>query len=211
MFEIIGMIVVGLIVIAIAIAILVLLVKIALVLLPIAIVIGAICLFGIFFCDGNEDKSSYNNSQNKNIEKVEQRIVKNRNQVQRDFHEQVVSLTRQKPDVNLSTIRPEIDSAIALVVYAYRICSEDDGFMPLITSANDYEGHTAKSAHYAGAAIDFRIKDMGSLADRRELVQMIRDELDERFVVLHEDIGLANEHLHIQLRSGSYNRNVTYR
>ena len=60
MFEIIGMLVVGLVVIAIAVAVIVILIKTALVLVPIFLVIGAICLFGIFFCDGNKDSSDYN-------------------------------------------------------------------------------------------------------------------------------------------------------
>ena len=50
MFEMIGMLVVGLAVIAIAIALLVLVIKVALVLLPVALFVGAICLFGLFFC-----------------------------------------------------------------------------------------------------------------------------------------------------------------
>lgn len=211
MFEIIGMLVVGVAVIAIAIALLVLLVKIALVLLPIALVIGAVCLV-IFFCDGEHDIKRYvENSRKPKTEKVEQKIVRFRDSVQRDFHEQVVSLIRQKVDVNLSTIRPEIDSAISVVVWVYRIYANDDDFMPLITSANDYEGHATRSAHYAGAAIDFRIKDMGTLDERQALAQRVRDELGERFFVLHEDIGRSNEHLHVQLKNGSYDRRVVWK
>ncbi len=215
MFEIIGMLVVGVIVVAIAIALLVLVVKIALVLLPIALVIGAICLV-IFFCDGGHDIGSYINSyidsyQKPKTEKIERRTVKHRNPVQRDFHEEAVSLIRQKAGVNLSTVRPEIDSAISVVVWVYRLFAEDDDFMPLITSADDYEGHATRSAHYAGAAIDFRIKDMGNLDDRKELAQKVRDELGERFFVLHEDIGRSNEHLHVQLKNGSYDRNVVWK
>ncbi len=211
MFEIIGMLVVGVIVVAIAIALLVLVVKIALVLLPIALVIGAICLV-VFFCDGGHDIGSYIDSYQKpKQEKIERRIVKYRDPVQRDFHEEALSLTRQKASVNLSSVRPEIDSAIAVVVWVYRMFAEDDDFMPLITSADDYEGHATRSAHYAGAAIDFRIKDMGTLDDRRELAQKVRDELGERFFVLHEDIGSSNEHLHVQLKNGLYDRNVVWK
>lgn len=81
MFEIIGMLVVGVAVIAIAIALLVLLVKIALVLLPIALVIGAVCLV-IFFCDGEHDIKRYvENSRKPKTEKVEQKIVRFRDSV----------------------------------------------------------------------------------------------------------------------------------
>lgn len=211
MFEIIGMLVVGVLVVAFAIAILVLVVKIALVLLPIALVVGAVCL-AIFFCDGGHDIGSYIDSYRKpKTEKIERRIVRSRDPVQRDFHEEAVSLIRQKVGVNLSTVRPEIDSAIAVVVWVYRIFANDDDFMPIITSADDYEGHATRSAHYAGAAIDFRIKDMGTLDERRMLAQKVRDELGERFFVLHEDVGRINEHLHVQLKNGSYDRNVVWK
>lgn len=211
MFEIIGMLVVGVLVVAIAIALLVLVVKIALVLLPIALVIGAICLV-IFFCDGGHDIGSYIDSYRKpQTEKIERRSVKYRDPLQRDFHEEAVSLIRQKAGVNLSTVRPEIDSAISVVVWVYRLFAGDDEFMPIITSADDYEGHTTKSAHYAGAAVDFRIKDMGTLDERKELAQRVRDELGERFFVLHEDVGRSNEHLHVQLKNGSYDRNVVWK
>ena len=198
MFETIGMIVVALVVVAIAVAIFALVVKIALMLLPVALLIGAICLLGVFFCSDNEPAKTVYHT--KSVQTVEKHIVRTRDHAQQEFHEWIISLTRQKWGVNLDPIRPEIDSAIAVVVQAYCNIAENDNFKPLITSANDYEGHAAKSAHYRGAAVDFRIKDMGNLASRRELVQMIRDGLDERFLVLHEDIGSSNEHLHIQLR-----------
>lgn len=210
MFETIGMLVVALIVIAIAVAIFALVVKIVLILLPVALLIGAICLLGMFFCSDN-NKPAKTVYHSKSIEKVESKIVKLRDPAQQEFHEWVVSLTRQKWGVNLDPIRPEIDSAIAVVVEAYCNFAGNDNFKPLITSANDFEGHAAKSAHYTGAAVDFRIKDMGNLANRRELAQMIRDELDDRFLVLHEDIGSSNEHLHVQLRKQSYNRNIVWR
>lgn len=199
MFEMIGMLVVAIIVIAIAAALFVLAVKIALMLLPVALLIGVICLFGACFCS-NDNGVMPQSVQSKSIESIENQIVKIRDPAQREYHEWIVSLTRQKWGVNLDPIRPEIDSAIAVVVWAYCNIAENGNFKPLITSANDFEGHAAKSAHYTGAAVDFRIKDMGNLASRRELVQMIRDGLDDRFLVLHEDIGKSNEHLHIQLR-----------
>lgn len=214
MLEIIGFIVVGLIAIGIAVAIVYVAVNVILILLPIALVIVAIYVFCVFFCDGSKsfDFDGFKQSQRlERVEKVGQRIVKARTQAQQIFHERVIGATRQKAEVNLSTIRPEIDSAIARVVKAYRLFTEDYSFMPLITSADDYEGHATRSAHYEGAAVDFRIKDMGDLEDRRELVQMICDELDERFLVLHEDVGTSNEHVHVQLRSGTYDRNVTWR
>jgi hypothetical protein len=52
---------------------------------------------------------------------------------------------------------------------------------------------------------------MGDRVDREKLVQMVREELGSRFIVLHEDIGKANEHMHVQLRNGTYDRNVVWK
>jgi translation elongation factor EF-G len=144
------------------------------------------------------------------IDAIKDKIEQKAGNIQQKYHQQIRSMTRQKPDVNLEDILPELDSAISVVVWAYCVASGDENFKPLVTSANDYEGHSAQSAHYSGAAVDFRIKDMGSLAERKELVALIREELGDRFTVLHEDIGKINEHLHVQLRSGTYDKTVAF-
>ena len=75
MFEIIGMIVVGLVVLAIAIAVLILAVKIALVLLPIAIVVAIICFF-FFRCDGNDGGKVYKGAEQiQRVEYIEQHFL----------------------------------------------------------------------------------------------------------------------------------------
>ena len=108
MFEMIGMLVVAIIVIAIAAALFVLAVKIALMLLPVALLIGVICLFGACFCS-NDNGVMPQSVQSKRIETIESL----------EFHKRVVTMTQQKWGVNLDPIRPEIDSAIAVVVRAY--------------------------------------------------------------------------------------------
>ena len=144
------------------------------------------------------------------IEEIEEQVEQIRDNSRQKYHQQIRSMTRQKPSVNLDAILPEIDSAISVVVWAYCVAAGDENFRPLITSANDYEGHATHSAHYSGAAVDFRIKDMGSLEERKELVNLIREELGNRFTVLHEDIGKDNEHLHVQLRRGTYGKAVAF-
>ena len=111
----------------------------------------------------------------------------------------------------MSSLRPEIDSAIVVIVEAFQDAMEDDSFLPVITSANDFSGHAKNSAHYAGAAVDLRIKDIGSLNARKELAADVRERLGDRFYVLHEDIGSSNEHLHVQMRSGTYNARERWR
>lgn len=142
---------------------------------------------------------------------VEHYVEMHRDSAQQEFHEQMLSMTLQKSSVNFNKLRPEMDSAISVVVSVYHTAMNDDEYKPLITSANDYEGHSERSAHYVGAALDFRIKDMGKKVDREKLAQMVREELGSRFVVLHEDIGNENEHLHVQLRKGTYNRNAVWK
>ncbi len=62
-----------------------------------------------------------------------------------------------------------------------------------------------------GAALDFRIKNMGSHEDRKRIAQLVRDNLGKHYTVQHEDIGKENEHLHVQLRQGTYNRKAVWK
>ena len=200
-----------LVVVAIVIALVVVAVKILIALLPVILVIGGIYLVVAFFggsCEGvKEVKKEIVYAQNT----ARQQVTQFRDNVQREYHEQMLSMTRHKSGVSFNMLRPEMDSVISIVASVYHTAMNDDEFKPLITSANDFEGHAEKSAHYVGAALDFRIKDMGSKVDREKLVQRVREELGSRFIVLHEDIGKANEHLHVQLRNGSYDRNVVWK
>lgn len=207
MADLIGTIIVGGIILAIAIAVIVVAAKIFMMLLPVALVIAGLAFVCWLFTDHGPDIPRKIHS-----EKVlEQKVERFRNELQKDIHEEIYNVTRQKPGVNLRTLRPELDTAILIVAAAYHEALNDDDFTPLITSADDYEGHTEKSAHYSGAAVDFRIKDVGNLARRKQVAAYVSEQLGKQFTVLHEDIGKANEHLHIQLRSGSYNKNETWR
>ena len=201
MSSILGLLIVGIIVI-VATAIVI---KVATVLMPVILALSGIGIF--FYVIENAD-----HFRSEPIKKeIQQQVVKFRDDIQREYHEQMLSMTRRKSGVQLNSLCPEMDSVIAVVASAYQAFMNDDKFKPLITSANDSEGHVLKSAHYVGAALDFRIKDIGEQSNRKKLVQRIRNELGERFTVLHEDIGSANEHLHIQLNRDSYNRNVVWK
>ena len=151
----------------------------------------------------------------KTAQKVERdtpRTVIKRNAEQQNYHEEVLSLTILKAaSVNIDCLRPEVDTAINIVASVYHEVFKDDNYRPVITSGNDSDKHGERSAHYACAAVDIRIKDVENQNTRRDLAQKIRDELGPRYTVLHEDIGMANEHLHVQLRSGTYDRNVVWK
>lgn len=179
--------------------------------LPLILGIGAVLFVGWLLFGGRVEHERALDVSEKRVQKVMDVVYRQRDALQQEIHEEVESLTLQKPGVNLETLRPELDSAILVVVGAYHEFMGDDDFMPVITSGNDYEGHAACSAHYSGAAVDFRIKDIGSLQTRKALAKQVASALGSRFLVLHEDIGTANEHLHIQLKQGSYDRRVVWR
>ena len=151
----------------------------------------------------------------KTAQKVEHdtpRTVIKRNAEQQNYHEEVLSLTILKAaSVNIDCLRPEVDTAINIVASVYHEVFKDDNYRPVITSGNDSDKHGERSAHYACATVDIRIKDVENQNTRKDLAQKIRDELGPRYTVLHEDIGMANEHLHVQLRSGTYDRNVVWK
>ncbi|MBQ3840074.1 MAG: hypothetical protein II819_09095 [Fibrobacter sp.] len=134
-----------------------------------------------------------------------------RSSAQQNYHDEVLSLTTLKAaSVNIDCLRPELDTAINVIVAAYHEVFEDDNYRPIITSGNDSDKHGERSAHYACAAVDIRIKDVEDIEIRKALAKAITEDLDTRYVVLHEDVGRANEHLHIQLKSGTYNRNEVW-
>ena len=148
----------------------------------------------------------------KKVERDTPRTVIKRNAEQQNYHEEVLSLTILKAaSVNIDCLRPEVDTAINIVASVYHEVFKDDNYRPVITSGNDSDKHGERSAHYACAAVDIRIKDVENLGTRKVIAQKIRDELGSRYTVLHEDVGMANEHLHVQLRSGTYDRNIMWR
>lgn len=140
------------------------------------------------------------------------RTIIKRDTEQQNYHEEVLSLTILKTEsVNIDCLRPELDTAINIVTAVYHQVFKDDNYRPVITSGNDSDKHGERSAHYACVAVDIQIKDVENVKIREALAQAIRDELGTRYTVLHEDVGLTNEHLHIQLRSGTYNRNEIWK
>lgn len=64
-----------------------------------------------------------------------------------------------------------------------------------ITSCTDGK-HTINSLHYKGMAFDFHCKSWGPLKGR--IFEELRKSLGPHFDVLHEDVGLPNEHGHIE-------------
>ena len=67
-----------------------------------------------------------------------------------------------------------------------------------VTSGND-RVHAPNSAHYTDEALDFRSKTM-TPADKQRMVTVLSRRLGPDYVVILEDEGGLNEHLHVQVR-----------
>lgn len=191
-------------------------IKVFIVLLPFLLIIGGVVLFvkcdSLDFSFLENISDEYLNEKNKRERSNQKIVYRVRDEDQRIIHRNAQALTVVKDgSVNMSSLRPEIDSAIIIIVDAFQDAVEDNSFRPIITSANDFSGHASNSAHYVGAAVDLRIKDIGNLNTRENLVKVVKMRLDDRFTILHEDIGSENEHLHVQLRRGVYNANERWR
>ena len=163
-----------------------------------------------------EDSNDGSDSKKKSAQKPKPKqtgpkILVKRTPAQQNYHDEILSLTTLKTaSVIIDCLRPELDTAINVVVASYREVFENDNYRPVITSGNDSDKHGERSAHYACAAVDIRTKDIDNIEIRKALAKAITEELDSRYYVLHEDVGKANEHLHIQLKSGTYNRNEVW-
>lgn len=219
MIEVLSTLFAGAIVIGIFVAIAATVARVCLAALPVILVIGGLLIVGCIFSEDSSADNTYCTSVETHEEPMKMATVVRKAEViyrlrdeQQDFiHREVASLTSRKPSVNLASVRPELDSAILVVVSAFREIMKDDNFVPVITSANDYDGHVHNSAHYSGAAVDFRIKDIGDLETRKRLVALVSEYLDDRFVVFHKDIKNMNEHLHVQMKNGTYNQNIIWK
>ena len=158
-----------------------------------------------------ERKSAQKSKQKPKPKQTGPKILVKRTPAQQNYHDEILSLTTLKTaSVIIDCLRPELDTAINVVVASYREVFENDNYRPVITSGNDSDKHGERSAHYACAAVDIRTKDIDNIEIRKALAKAITEELDSRYYVLHEDVGKANEHLHIQLKSGTYNRNEVW-
>ena len=156
-------------------------------------------------------KSKQKSKQKPKPKQTEPKILVKRTPAQQNYHDEILSLTTLKTaSVIIDCLRPELDTAINVVVASYREVFENDNYRPIITSGNDSDKHGERSAHYACAAVDIRTKDIDDIEIRKALARAIAEELDSRYYVLHEAVGKANEHLHIQLKSGTYNRNEVW-
>lgn len=118
---------------------------------------------------------------------------------QKDVHRLLIKRTDQKSGVYTGKLEAVMDTAGLVVVAEYHKVM-GDSYRPTITSANDFSWHVRFSKHYLNLALDFRIQDVPR-KKRADLVAAIKKALGERFLVLWEDVGSLNEHLHVEYRN----------
>lgn len=106
-----------------------------------------------------------------------------------------------KAGVRIFGIRPEVVLAVSVAEGIWLKAGTDT----LVITAGiegthaDGTGGTCPSGHYDGRAVDVRTKNL--LAGQApNVVKMLAVALGPDFFILHEDIGGANEHCHIEFR-----------
>lgn len=108
---------------------------------------------------------------------------------------------RLKDGVSIASLTDPMQTALALIEGCYAAIGMDCW----VTSGDErttvHHGQPviggAEDPHYEGKALDLRIWHVPA-SKREDLVEKIRATLGEGFVVLWENRGHANEHVHIQ-------------
>ena len=97
-----------------------------------------------------------------------------------------------KPGVRIYGMRPE---TLFAAFVADGVWQRVDGGEATMTSGGDGQ-HMRASKHYSGCAFDLRVcKDIATTA---KAVRELAIALGADFDVLHESIGTANEHVHVE-------------
>jgi hypothetical protein len=113
----------------------------------------------------------------------------------------MATVSRKSSAVVLNLDKP----AVAYLVDALKLVARDPVItMPselVITSGND-STHGKNSRHYRNEAIDIRSKNFPSSDAKHAFRSRYETVLGERFRVLLENEGEANEHFHAQVRMG---------
>jgi len=112
--------------------------------------------------------------------------VRRNERVATEFRERAV---RTKPGVKLFGLRPELVWALSVADGVYRELNVD----LVITSVMDGK-HSVTSLHYAGAAADLRIRDMGQ-TKAETARDMIEERLTDEF-----DVVLEKDHIHLEVQ-----------
>ena len=100
-----------------------------------------------------------------------------------------------KAGVRLHGIRPELVLAVHIAEGLWMAA----GAPSLVITACIEGQHTAASDHYSGCAVDFRTKNLPE-GKAETMRAALMTALGDDFFVLHENAGLANDHVHLSFR-----------
>ena len=104
------------------------------------------------------------------------------------------------PSVQLMVLRPEMWLIFDDISTAF----EEMGYECVLTCGTN--AHGPDDPHTHGFALDFRSKHIRTSDEKHALLEMLRRELNVKhanfYTVLLENVGLANEHFHIQVKRG---------
>ena len=98
-----------------------------------------------------------------------------------------------KKGVTLKGITPEMAVGVVLIAGVFTQLAVEG----CITSVGDGV-HMTNSKHYKGNAVDLRSKTLADPNLKATVVQTLRYTLGEQFDVILEQLGQANEHIHVE-------------
>ena len=98
-----------------------------------------------------------------------------------------------KPGVIFKTLRPEIYGLFELIDDTFA----DRGLDCWITSAQDGK-HMKGSKHYEGLAIDLRSKNLPSKAEKRRVLEELKEGAGPDYDIILEGEGKLQEHFHAE-------------
>lgn len=97
----------------------------------------------------------------------------------------------------LVTLKSTVKPPNLVILAAACNTAAELGISITVTSGND-SAHKVGSRHFTNQAIDFRTKDMEK-AVKAEFIAKMKARLGKKYLVLLEDEGKANEHLHCEV------------
>ena len=97
-----------------------------------------------------------------------------------------------KRGASIEGCRPEILLAAIKIESLYAKHGVD---LVITSGSEEYEHDAYRSAHYRGDGQDWRIKSIPK-QDRKKLLRAIKRKLGPNYVVIHENIGTPQEHIH---------------
>ena len=102
-------------------------------------------------------------------------------------------MIRLMPGVRIFGIRPELTAILMVVDGVFA----DAGYPCIVTSGME-GSHSWGSLHYSGCALDLRSQHIKTVEEKQKIEQQCREHCGPDCDVILEDVGLPNEHFHVE-------------